>query len=146
MCFQDLSFKLNVFFMFFQDSNKNKNFKTICDGCSYIEVQTKHCGFFYLHCFFYQLEENQFFMQMNLLSLVEKQPRALFCKKIFSQKFCKIHRKKPVPESFLNKASGLKPATLVRRRCFSVNFAKCLRRSFLQSTSQRLLLTCCYEL
>ena len=48
--------------------------------------------------------------------------------------------------SFLIKlqASGLKSATLLKkrlwRRCFPVNFAKFLRRPFLQNTSGRLLL------
>ena len=45
---------------------------------------------------------------------------------------------------FLNKAAGLRFATLLKRRlghsCFPVNFAKFLRTSFLQNTSGRLLL------
>ena len=45
---------------------------------------------------------------------------------------------------FFNKVTGLRPATLLKRRlwhsCFPVNFEKFLRISFLQSTSGRLLL------
>ena len=45
---------------------------------------------------------------------------------------------------FLNKSTGLRPATLLKRklwrRCFSVNFAQFLRRLFLQNTLERLLL------
>ena len=45
---------------------------------------------------------------------------------------------------FFNKATGLRPATLLKkklwRRCFPVNFAKFLRKLFLQNTPGRLLL------
>ena len=34
---------------------------------------------------------------------VQKQPQEAFCKKMYSGKFYKIHRKAPVPETFLNK-------------------------------------------
>ena len=51
--------------------------------------------------------------------------------KICSQKFCKIHRKPPVPEF----PSGPEPATLLKKRtwhrCFPVNFVKFLRTPFL---------------
>ena len=46
------------------------------------------------------------------------------CQKRCSQKFCKIHRKTPVPENLLLKKS-------LWHRCFPVNFAKCLRPPFL---------------
>ena len=37
----------------------------------------------------------------------QKQPLEVFCKKWCSYKFCKIHRKTPVPESIFNKFAGL---------------------------------------
>ena len=43
---------------------------------------------------------------------------------MFSYKFRKIHRKTPVPETFLNKVAGLRHATLFEK---SVNFTKFLR-------------------
>ena len=39
----------------------------------------------------------------------------MFCKKRCSWKFCKIHRKTPVPEC-LNKVAGLRSATLLKKR------------------------------
>ena len=50
----------------------------------------------------------------------------------------------PVPESPFNKAVGLRPAILLKKRlwhtCFPVNFVKNLRIRFLQNTSGPLLL------
>ena len=47
------------------------------------------------------------------------------------------------PESFFNHFSGLRPATLLKKRlwnrCYPVNFPKFLRISFLQNTSGQLL-------
>ena len=65
---------------------------------------------------------------------LQKQPPDLFYQNRCSWKFCKIHGKTPVPESFFNKATGL------WHRYFSVNFAKFLSTPFLQNTSGRLLL------
>ena len=52
---------------------------------------------------------------------------------MFSYKFCKIHRKTPVPETFLNEIAGLRLATLFKKslwhECFPVNFTKFLRTS-----------------
>ena len=46
-----------------------------------------------------------------------------------------MHRKAPVPESFLNKFVGLRPGTLLKQRvwhrCFPVNFANFFRTSIL---------------
>ena len=46
---------------------------------------------------------------------------------------------------FFNKVAGLRPTTVLKRklwhRCFSMNFAKILRITFLQNTSGLLLLT-----
>ena len=53
-----------------------------------------------------------------------------------SWKFHKIHRKTPVPETFLKKRLWY--------RCFTVNFVKFLRTPFLQNTSERLLLNVGY--
>ena len=45
---------------------------------------------------------------------------------------------------FFNKAAGLRPATLIKKRlwhrCFPVSFLKFLRTPFIQNTSGRLLL------
>ena len=63
----------------------------------------------------------------------------VFCNKVFLE-FCKIHRKTPVPVSFLimlqasgqsllfNKVAGLRPATC--NCCFPVNFLKFLRTTW----------------
>ena len=53
---------------------------------------------------------------------VQKQPPEAFCKKMCSWKFHKIHRKTPVPETFV----------------------KFLRTTCLQNTSERLLLNVGY--
>ena len=68
-----------------------------------------------------------------------------------SQKFRKIHKKTPLPESLFNKVSGLRPATVLKKRlwhrCFPVNFAKFLKTPFfteqfsLQNSSGLLLLS-----
>ena len=57
---------------------------------------------------------------------VQKHPPEVFCKKICSWKFRKIHRKTPVPEAFFNKVAGLRPATLLKNRIWSQasNFIK----------------------
>ena len=62
-----------------------------------------------------------------------------------SQKFRKIDRKTPVPESpFLIKLQAQACNFILKKRlwhrCFPVNFAKFLRTPFLQNTSGRLLL------
>ena len=91
-------------------------------------------------------EEHQQTLQNKLRNrLALKQPPEVFYNKSRSQKFHKIHRKTPVPESlFFNKVAGLRPATLLKKKlwhsCFPVNFAEFLRAPFLQNTSGRLLL------
>ena len=69
-----------------------------------------------------------------IITIFKKQSPEVFCKKRFSEKFCKIHRKAPVPESFFNKVDGMRAATLLKRRlwhrCLPVNFAKFLRTPF----------------
>ena len=58
--------------------------------------------------------------------------------------FTKFAGKHLCQNLFFYKVVGLRPATLLKRRlwhrCFSVKFAKFLRKPFLQSTSGRLLL------
>ena len=61
----------------------------------------------------------------------QKQPPEVFCIKRCSQKFCKIHRKTPVPEFKKQR---------LWHKCFLVNCAKFLRTLFLQNTCGRLLL------
>ena len=62
----------------------------------------------------------------------QKQPPEVFCKKKYSEKIRKIHRK------------TLRPATLLKKRlwyrCFPVTFAKFLGIPILQNTSGQLLL------
>ena len=57
---------------------------------------------------------------------VQKQPPEAFCKKMYSWKFYKIHRKTPVPETFFNKVAGLRLATLLKKRLWpqACNFIK----------------------
>ena len=57
---------------------------------------------------------------------VQKQPPEVFCKKMCSWKFHKIHRRTPVPEAFFNKVAGLRPATLLKKRLWpeACNFIK----------------------
>ena len=66
----------------------------------------------------------------------QKQPLKVFCEKMCSLKFRKIHRKTP----------GLRPLLKQRpwHRCFSVNFVKFLKTPFLHNNSRRLLLKCGY--
>ena len=60
------------------------------------------------------------------------------------RKFRKIHRKHLCQSLDFNNVTGLRPATLLKKRpvhwCFPVNSAKFLRTLFLQNTSGRLLL------
>ena len=59
-----------------------------------------------------------------------------------SKKSSKIHGKTPLLESLFYKASGLRPAILLKRhfnRCFPVNLETFLTRPFLQNTFERLL-------
>ena len=106
-------------------------------------------------CFLILLNFTRYLFSVNTMN-VQKQPPEVFCKKMCSWKFHKIHRKTPVPEAFFNKVvgrdflwcSGLRPATLLKKRlwyrCFPVNFVKFPRTSFLQNTSERLLLNVGY--
>ena len=67
----------------------------------------------------------------------------VFCKKGVLCSVKKVFCKTPVPES--KSHLSLRPTTLLKKRvwhrCFPVNFAKFLRKPFLQNTSGRLLLT-----
>ena len=77
----------------------------------------------------------------------QKQPPELFYKKSVLRYFTKFTGKHLCHGLFLNKAAGLRPATLLKKklwyRCLPVNFVKLLRTLFLQDTSGRLLL--CFE-
>ena len=61
----------------------------------------------------------------------------MFCKKAAYRNFAKYlqNSKTPVPEPLFDKVSGLRSATLLKKRlfffCFAVNFAKILRTLFL---------------
>ena len=68
----------------------------------------------------------------------------VFCKKSVLRSFAKFTGKYMCQSLFFNKVTGLRPATLFKKklwhRCFSVNFLKFLRRHFLQNTFERLIL------
>ena len=68
------------------------------------------------------------FMTKNIFVKLQKQPPDGFCKKSYSWKFCKTHRKTPVPESLFNKVAGPRPATLLQKRLWhrpqAYNFIK----------------------
>ena len=74
----------------------------------------------------------------------QKQPFADVLQNRCSYKFCKIHRRTPVLEPFLNEVTALRSKSLLKKRLqhsgFPVNFVKFLRAPFLQNTSGRLLL------
>ena len=65
---------------------------------------------------------------------IQKQPPELFCRKRCSYKFCKIHRKTPVPEPLFSKVVGQRPVTFLKKRlcdgCFPLTFAIFLRTTF----------------
>ena len=80
--------------------------------------------------------------KINLLYRSSHQRCSL--KKVFLKNFTKFTGKHLCWSLFFNKVSGLRPATLLKKRlqqrCFPVNFLKFLGTPFLQKTSQRLLL------
>ena len=71
--------------------------------------------------------ETLFQIIAKLVFFFQKHPPEVFCKNRCSQKFRKIQRKTPVPESLFL------PETW--HRCFPVSFAKFLRTPFSQNTS-----------
>ena len=74
----------------------------------------------------------------------KKQPPEWFCKKGCSYKFRKTHRKTPAAESLFWRP---KTCNFIKKdalpQVFSCDFAKFLRKPFLQNTSGWLLLTSC---
>ena len=78
----------------------------------------------------------------------QKQPLEEFFKQICPSKFCKLHKKTPVLETFLIKLQ-LSPCKLFKKRlqhkCFPVKFAKLLRTSILKNICKRLLLEVFYK-
>ena len=68
-----------------------------------------------------------------LVILNERQPPEVFCKKMRSEKFLKIHRKTPVLKAPLSNKQ-------TQEWIFPGNFEKFLRTHFLQNTSRRLFL------
>ena len=63
----------------------------------------------------------------------------VFCRKDVLRNFAKFTGKNLCQNLFFNKVASLSPATLLKKRlwhrCFPVNFAKLLKRLFLQNTS-----------
>ena len=81
-----------------------------------------------------------------ILDFVRCSRTEVFCIKCAVNNFVKLMEKHLCQSLFFNKFTGLEPATLLKKtlwhRCFPMNFGKVLRRSFLQNTSERLLLLC----
>ena len=73
---------------------------------------------------------------------LQKQPPEVFCKKAVLRNFTKFTEKHLCQRLFFNKlqASGLLLKKRLWHRCFPVNFAKFLSKTFLQKASGRLLL------
>ena len=73
---------------------------------------------------------------------VQKQPSEVFLKKKFSKLFSKLKGKHLCCSLFFDKNTGLRPATLIRKRlqqrCFAVNFVNFSRTPFLQNTFRHL--------
>ena len=86
-----------------------------------------------------------FILKSSEIVSVQKQPPEVFYKKGVLRKLSKFTGKHLCQSLFFNKAAGLRPATLLKKRlwhrCFPVNFEKFLRTPFLQNTSGRLLLS-----
>ena len=89
-------------------------------------------------------------------SLINRSPRQnVFCEKGVLKNFAKFTGKHLCQRLFFNKAAGMRPATLIKKRpwqrCFPVNFAKFLRTPFSQNSPWKLLLRLlsfffwCYE-
>ena len=70
--------------------------------------------------------------------------QGVICEKGVLRNFEKFTGKHLCQSLFFNKAAGLRPATLLKKRlwhrCFLVNFSKFLKTPFSQNTSGRLLL------
>ena len=75
--------------------------------------------------------------------ITQKQTPEVFCKNRCSYKFCKIHGKTPVLESFLKKLQNFRAATLLKRdsntgaflRNVPVKFAKFLKTPILKKSA-----------
>ena len=84
--------------------------------------------------------ENQITLETLLSSRVE-----VFCEKGILRNFAKFTGKHMCRSLFLNKVTGPRPGTLLKRRlwyrCFPVNFVKFLRAPFLTEHPRWLLLT-----
>ena len=78
---------------------------------------------------------------VNLQDTVQKLPPEVFYKKDAVTNFAKFTGKHLCQSLFLNKVADLR----LRHRCFHVNFQKFRRQTFLQNTSEALLLTVWYE-
>ena len=80
------------------------------------------------------------------LYFCQKQLPRLLCKKGVLRNFTKFTGIHLYQSLFFNKVTGLKPASLLKKRLwhniFPVNFVKFLRRPFLQNTSGRLVPFC----
>ena len=74
---------------------------------------------------------------INSQDTVQKQPPEVFYKKDALRNFAKFTGKHLCQSLFLNKVVGLR----LWHRCFHVNFRKFVRQTFLQNTSELLLLT-----
>ena len=92
---------------------------------------------------FYIFQRRRKVLTVNIST--QKQPPEVFYKKGVLRNFAEFTEKHLYQRIFLIKLQAWGSATLLKKslwhRCFPVNFAKFLRKPFLQSTSGRLLLT-----
>ena len=74
----------------------------------------------------------------------QKQLPEVFCKKIYSSKFIKFHRKTLASECLFNKVACLNACNFIKKRlwhrCFPVKFVKFSRTPILKNICERLLL------
>ena len=80
---------------------------------------------------------------------VQKQSPEVFCKKMYFERFRKLHRKAPVLKIFFKQSCRSSVCKLFRKRmqnkCFPVKFVKLLRTPTLKNISKQLLLEVVYK-
>ena len=59
--------------------------------------------------------KNSYSCLITFLEKIQKQPPEEFFKKMCPSKFCKLHKKTPVLETFFNKVAAIHPASFLKR-------------------------------
>ena len=98
-----------------------------------------------INIYFVWVQRINFSKKLSVLVTTLRSSRPeVFCKKGVLRNFAKFTGKHLCQSLFFNKAAGLRPTTLLKKRlwhrCFPVNFVKFLRTTFLQNSSKWLLL------